>query len=269
MIALNAVKFTFKNFTRILPYFITPFLLVTLGTALGLSPLVFKNEVSIVLALIGLVVMLVFFWSYIVKSAGVYSLINGLILSGQVLPYEGLDKNIKERSGKYIKFLLYYALLSILIISPFVIFPFFLNKVNLVGACIVYALITVFVVWAFVHIIFATAAFTFNDFDDAVEPIAYSYKLARGNVFEVCWEFFVFNLLLQLICFLVVCIPCLLFDIFMTIKAADLASKVLSNLVASIINFAAFPILITMLYKKYGGEFTHPDWLDFEKSQNS
>lgn len=269
MIALDAIKFIFKNFTRILPYFITPFLLVTIGTALGLSPLVLKNEASIILALIGLVVMLVFFWSYIVKSAGVYSLINGLIVSGQVLPYEGMDNNIKERSGKYIKFLLYYALLSILIISPFFIFPFFLNKTILVVAFLTSVLITVFVVWAFVRLIFATAAFTFNNFDKPVESISCSFELTRGKVFKIIWQFFVFNLILQLVLFLITLVPNFIFDIFMTTKGAELASKIFYNFVSSIVNFVAFPVLITMLYREYGGEFTHSDWLDFEKTQNS
>ncbi len=269
MIAFDAIKFTFKNFTKLVPYFITPFLLVAFGTILGLSPLALKNETSIILALIGLVILLVFFWSYIVKSAGIFNLINGLIVSGQVLPYKGLDKNITQRSGKYIKFLLYYALLSVLIVAPAFIFPFFLYKMSSVTTFLVFGFLVIFLIWAFTRLTFVTAAFAFNNFDDSLEPIAYSFKLARGKVLEIICEFFVFNLIFQIVLILITFIPDLLFDIFMTAKNAELASKVLYNLLSSIINFAALPVLTTILYKKYGGEFTHPDWLDFEKSQNS
>ena len=57
MIALEAIKFTFKNFWKLLPYYIAPFLLVTIGGALGFMPLFFQTPFVIALALVGAVLV--------------------------------------------------------------------------------------------------------------------------------------------------------------------------------------------------------------------
>lgn len=270
MLAFDAIKFTFKNFTKLLPYYIAPFLLVTIGTALGFLPLLLQNEVSIILAIIGLVIMLAFFWQYIIKSAGIYSLINGLISAGQLFPFEGVDKNIAERSGKYIKYLLVYALLSCLIVSPAFIVPILIPKnLSIVLYALLAVLFTVFLIWIFIRLTFSLAAFVFNDFDSSIEPIKYSFELTCGKALEIIWQFIVFNIIISIILFAATFIPNFLFDMFLITKNADIASNILYNLLSTLINFAALPALVTMLYRKYNGTFTHSDWSEFEISAHS
>lgn len=272
MITLDALKFTFKNFGKLLPYFITPFMLVTIGTAMGLSPAVIKPPTTsiLVVAIIGLIVMLAFFWSYIVKGAGIFSLINGLLATNQLLPFDGVDKNITERARGFIKFLLYYALISILIFLvvfiPAVLQVLTASKIMGILSAIV---CVPFVIWAFISLAFVYPAFVFNNFEDPKEAIKYSFQIAKGKVWRIIGHFLLLSLILQLIMAIVMFVPELIFKIFMSIKAADFVANILYNFALTIVYFVAYPALITILYREFGGEFNHPDWQLFQNSEQS
>ncbi|MBQ3101371.1 hypothetical protein IJC60_00030 [bacterium] len=275
MIALEALKFTFKNFKKLLPYFILPYLLVTLGTVLGFIPAysLVKNDYSsifIIIGLVGLVLFLASFWSYIVKGAGLYSLINGLLATGQLLPYSGADRNIEERAGKFIKFLLYYALISILIvlsaIAPYLIYAIttniLLTTISSIG-------IIVFVAWAFIRLAFVYPAFVFNNFEDAKEPIKYSYELSRGKAVDIFTQGFVLGILLQIILTAGSVILTLIMVVLQLSEGVKFALESIYNLSFGLLYFATMPALTTMLYRKYNGSFEHSDWVALMETQNS
>ncbi len=271
MIAFDALKFTFKNFGKLLPYYITPYLLVTIACALGFSPLFVKPASGgvLVLAIIGLIMLLAFFWNYIVKSVGVYTLINSLISTEVALPFGDVDANIKERSGKFIKFLLMYALISIVIAFAYVI-PFVLYKVlnNYLLAALAVIFVSVFIVWIFVRLTFAYPAFVFNDFDNSMEPIKYSYKLSEGKAWKIFWELFVFSLILQIGIALIAYILGSILSAIILVKS-ETVIDILNNFISSLIYFTAFPVIITMLYREYNGAFSHPYCIIFENPEES
>lgn len=271
MLAIDAIKFTFKNFKQLLPYYITPFLLVTLGGVFGFSPLYVAHPIALLFAIVGLFMILFFFWGYIVKGAGVHSLVNGLLGANQLLPFDGVDNNIKERAGKCIKFLFVLAILSILVAIPLIISGLIFVSGNVILGLLIFFASLILVVWFSVKVSLAYPAFVFNDFDDAMGAIKYSFEITKGNEGRIIFNNIVMSLILQFFVLFLSLVPALIFAPLF--KACGIEGKdtydIMNGIVNSFVYFTAMPILATMLYREFGGEFTHPDWQTLENSQNS
>ena len=273
MIAIDTIKFTFKNFWKLLPYYITPFLLVTIGGGLGFMPIYFQTPAVIILALIGLIVLLASFWSYIVKGAGVHSVVNGMLAMGQIIPFEGADKNITQRTGKFIKFLLVLGGLSILVALPVALSGFiFVKAENIALALVLFFISLGLIVWFSLKISMAYPAFIFNDFEKPMDAIKYSFEITKGKEGEIFAQTFVMTLLMKIILFALAIIPAIIFAFILGDLKPELAKDaydIIDGLLGSLIYFTAMPILVTMLYRKFAGTFTHPDWVALEASKES
>ncbi len=272
MIALEAIKFTFKNFWKLLPYYIAPFLLVTIGGALGFMPLFFQAPFVIALALVGLIMLLASFWSYVVKGAGVHSVTNGMLAIGQLIPFEGADKNITQRAGKFIKFLFILAGLSILVALPLILSGIIFVKANNValGILLFFASLGL-IIWFSLKISMAYPAFIFNDFEKPMDAVAYSFEITKGKLGDIFTQSFVMSLLIKIILFVLAIIPTFIISLLFGLKG-DLIKDIYDisdGIIGSLVYFTAMPILATMLYRKFSGTFNHPDWIALESSEKS
>ncbi len=200
-IIVNSFKKTFLNWKTFLEFLMLPYLGVILGVWISILPPILlmamytKKGFSaspgaavsvLICVLLGLAIFACSFWIYMVRSAACYNIAGKLIAENQVGSLEEAEKDISQRSGSYVKFLLWAALFGLVIffVSMAILFLMFGKGMAATQGLVYYQrqfVTQILSVIAGVPFALSLASFVFNPELKPLNSIIKGLKLVAAN----------------------------------------------------------------------------------------